>query len=287
MKATSGAYNTHVASALTKLAICLKLTRTDAMVLGFTSHDVSIVFGSDTYSCIEGYDLSDIATGSNLASDNLNATGPLVSPLITELDLRAGLWDFATFEIFRVNWSDISMGREILRAGTLGEVRAERGQFNAELRGLMQFYTTSIGELTSPGCRAVLGDNRCQVDLYPLTVTGTLDAVAADQITLDDAARTEPSPIAGKSGYFEHGKITFTSGANNGLSMEIKAYEIGVLTLALPMPYALVVGVSYLLEPGCDRLIATCIARFNNVLNFRGEPYLQGNDKLVQVGRRS
>jgi len=39
------------------------------------------------------------------------------------------------------------------------------------------------------------------------------------------------------------------------------------------------VGDTYEVETGCDKLVATCIAKFNNVYNFRGEPYIPGFHK--------
>jgi hypothetical protein len=41
-------------------------------------------------------------------------------------------------------------------------------------------------------------------------------------------------------------------------------------------------GTLVLLVEGCDRTIATCRLRFNNAANFRGEPYLPGNDLLTR-----
>jgi len=36
------------------------------------------------------------------------------------------------------------------------------------------------------------------------------------------------------------------------------------------------VGQKYLVEVGCDKRVETCIDKFNNVYNFRGEPYIPG-----------
>jgi hypothetical protein len=33
------------------------------------------------------------------------------------------------------------------------------------------------------------------------------------------------------------------------------------------------------LFPGCDKTRATCVAKFSNILNFRGEPDVPGQDK--------
>lgn len=89
------------------------------------------------------------------------------------------------------------------------------------------------------------------------------------------------------SGYFTYGKITFTSGLNNNLSMEVSAYVPGVITLAMPMPYLVDVGDTYSMYAGCNKSFAACKDKFNNVVNFRGEPHLPGLDKILQVGGRS
>ena len=34
---------------------------------------------------------------------------------------------------------------------------------------------------------------------------------------------------------------------------------------------------------GCDKSLATCRDRFDNLVNFRGEPYVPGLDKMVQM----
>jgi hypothetical protein len=46
------------------------------------------------------------------------------------------------------------------------------------------------------------------------------------------------------------------------------------------------VGDTFDLQPGCDKARETCRDTFSNIVNFQGEPFLAGNDRLVQVGRR-
>ncbi len=75
--------------------------------------------------------------------------------------------------------------------------------------------------------------------------------------------------------------------------MEIKEYIYtsgigGQLTLALPLPYPMLTGDAYSLTKGCDKTIATCFSRFNNVVNFRGEPLVPGLDRMLETaGTRS
>jgi hypothetical protein len=42
------------------------------------------------------------------------------------------------------------------------------------------------------------------------------------------------------------------------------------------------VGQSYIVEVGCDKRVETCIDKFDNVHNFRGEPYLPGVHRAIR-----
>ena len=54
MKSVSGALATHLAGAVTTLATCWRVTRTDGAVFGFTDHDRDLVVSSVTYAAASG-----------------------------------------------------------------------------------------------------------------------------------------------------------------------------------------------------------------------------------------
>lgn len=90
---------------------------------------------------------------------------------------------------------------------------------------------------------------------------------------------------ADNTGFYDFGKVTFTSGLNINLSMEVKNYNVGLIELQLPMPYPVEVGDTYTIVAGCGkRFTEDCLQKFNNVLNFRGEPHMPGVDQLMRVG---
>ena len=95
------------------------------------------------------------------------------------------------------------------------------------------------------------------------------------------------TPIGGNSGYFDYGLFTANSGLAAGRSMEVKSYVPGQWTLQLPMPYRMVAGDTYTLIAGCNKQIGTCHTKFSNHLNFGGDPYVPGQDKVVQIGRQN
>jgi len=276
VRAMSASLRTHINEELTTLVTCWKITLRDTTVKGYTSHTRDLTFSSQLYKASSGYTPTAIEQSSDLAVDNLEIQGFLDNAEITEAELMAGRWDYALVEIFRVNYADLSMGKDVLKVGRLGEVQMKVGQFVAELRGLSQHMTTQIVELTTPHCRADLGDARCGVTLASFTVAGTV-TTATSRKQFTDSSRGEGT------GTYNGGMVTFTSGLNNGLKMEVKTFTAGgVVVLFLNLPYNIQVGDTYSMSRGCDKTLSTCINTYGQVANFRGEPHIPGIDKIMQ-----
>lgn len=277
MKNRSSQLEAHHAEPVQTRAWCWKVTRRDAQVFGFTSTNAPISFGGVTYEASTGFTPSSIDGKSDLSVPNLDVVGLLDSASITEEDLLAGRWDGAEVEVFEVNYTDLTQGTMNLRTGTIGTVSAGRSSFTAELRGLAQQLQQPVGELFSPACAATLGDSRCKVALGPLTVTGSV-TTATSARAFADSTRTEGDD------YFGAGLLTWTSGFNVDLPMEVRDHvqSGGAFVLALPMPFEIRVGDTYSLVPGCrKRAIEDCKTKFSNIVNFRGHPYVPGNDRVL------
>jgi hypothetical protein len=112
-------------------------------------------------------------------------------------------------------------------------------------------------------------------------------AVQANQITVDTGVTNENAGAAitisaAIAGYFDFGKITWLTGNNAGVQSDVLAWDgTDLLDLLLPTGLAIQVGDTFTITPGCDKRIATCFAKFNNVVNFRGEPFVPGEDAAL------
>lgn len=259
----------------TTLAWCWKVSRRDGAVFGFTSVDTALLFQGVQYEAATGITPSAIAGNADLAVRNLEAAGMLDSASITEADVVAGVWDGAAVEIFEVDYTDLAAGRTLLAVGTLGNLSTGRISFTAEIRGLAQAVQQPYGEVVQAGCRARFGDERCKFDVESLRVGFTVLA------------------LAGRRGFqtndldadFIGGEVTWVTGLNAGLRMEIREASLTTALLVLPMPYAVAPGDTGTAIPGClKRRDEDCLAHYNNVINFRGEPDLPGNDKVLGAG---
>ena len=193
MKEVSAAFAAHLAQEVTTIATCWKLVRRDGALMGFTDHDQDIVMDGVTYKAASGFTPSAIHNTANLSVDNLDVEGMLSAGSITEADVMCGKYDFAEISIFQVNYRDLSAGKMDMRQGWLGEVALGKHAFVAEVRGLMQRLTFTIGDLYSASCRAALGDSRCR-DLALHTVTGIVYAAESD-LQFVDNTRNEDSDV--------------------------------------------------------------------------------------------
>ncbi len=231
MKTISPALQAHLDGELTTLADLVKITRADGVVKAFTSHDADLVVDGVTYVADGSFAAHAFDNAAALKADSAAIEGILDSALLSENEIKAGLYDHARIDVYVCNWSDPAQGVVPLRRGWLGEVRLAGGRYVAELRGLHDLLQRTVGDTYTPECRYDLGDARCGVNVAALTVAGSVSGVA-DRVVFTDAARTEAA------GVFNYGKLVWTSGANTGLSMEVQNWDAAsrTFTLWLPMP---------------------------------------------------
>jgi uncharacterized phage protein (TIGR02218 family) len=275
VKTISSGLAQHLAGEVTTLATCWQITRRDGVVLGFTDHVRDLEVDGITYMAASGYTRTAIRGTADLAVDNLDVESVFSDDGITEEDLRTGRYDFAEVRVFLVHYENVAQGILKLRRGWLGEVTIRDGMYVAKLRGMTQKLQMTVGEVYTPDCAADLGDARCGVDLTALEESGTVDTVIS--------ATTFETSLVQATGWYDGGELTWTGGANTGQTVAVRRWDAatGTLTLFLPALYPIQVGDAFTIRPGCDKTFATCKAKFDNAINFRGFPHVPGNDQVL------
>ena len=163
----------------------------------------------------------------------------------------------------------------VLKRGTAGEAKLFNGKYVLEFRGIKQALQQPQGIQTQKTCRARFGDAKCTIDLTPYTFEGNV------VLTVTDRQRFSDGIFSGAT-QFTNGLVIFTSGENSGYQRRVRSYDSGEYTTDLPFPFDIEVGDEFTAIVGCQkRLTEDCKDRFNNVLNFQGEPHLPGVDHLT------
>jgi uncharacterized phage protein (TIGR02218 family) len=175
-------------------------------------------------------------------------------------------------------------------AGTLvwftGRVAATQGDRTQQQLSIKsdteQLDVMVPAEVYQPGCSNTLYDAACGVNRDAKTVTSVAN-------TASDATRTRfGHGLAGNpyvAGYFDLGVVRFLTGLNVGHGRTVKRHTAGStgneITVLQPFPFPIAPGDSFAIYPGCDKTQATCTKKFNNVIRFRGKPYVPAAETVM------
>ncbi|MBA4492429.1 DUF2163 domain-containing protein [Paracoccus sp. S1E-3] len=281
MKQISPTLQAHLDSGTTTFAWCWRITRADGLAFGFTDHDRALAFDGTEFEPESGLTASEIRSGADLSVDAQDAAGALRSDRITEADILDGRWDNAEVELWRVNWVS-PVQRVLMRRGAIGQIRRGRHAFVAEIRSMSHTLGQTVGRSFQASCDAALGDDRCGVDLEDPAFRGA--GTVIDR--LRDRAFTASGLGSFAPGWFRFGTLDWTSGPNAGRRAEVLAHGrsdgIALLTLLEAPIRPIGAGNSFTIQAGCDKRIATCGAKFGNVVNFRGFPHIPGQDTILR-----
>lgn len=156
-------------------------------------------------------------------------------------------------------------------SGRVADVtRLDRHQAQLSIHSDLEALTTMVPRAVYQApCLNTVYDTKCGL------VRASFTTAATATVATDSQLRYFSGNMAQAAGYFDLGTVTFTSGANNGLSRTVRNHNSGgVLILLSPLPAPVAVGDTFNILPGCDGLQSTCSGKFSNLVHFRGQPYI-------------
>jgi hypothetical protein len=121
-----------------------------------------------------------------------------------------------------------------------------------------------------PPCLHTVFDAGCGLDREHFAMSGIIQG-GSDTLTIF-------TDIIAENGWFDLGKIVFTSGANEGQTRTVKSQSAGVIALVRSVSIAPAPGDTFVAYPGCDLTSATCGAKFNNLNRRKGYDFIPTNE---------
>lgn len=262
----------HLKGEVTSHCFAWLIRRSDNVVLGFTDHDSALALDSVLCEPLTGLNSSEATTTLGLSIAGGEVEGALSSQRISDSDIELGRYDHAIVESYLVNW-DAPDQHMLLRRWTAGTISRSGGRFVMELNGAAVAFDAVCGRRILRQCDAVLGDNRCSVDVNSPQFSAIGSIIHAEGVTL-----TVTGLEGFDSGWFTQGLCTWMSGDNVGRSVRVLTHSGTNLNLADQPILPVTAGENFRIVAGCDKNFATCKAKFANGTNFRGFPHLPGND---------
>lgn len=162
-----------------RTVVAWTVTRTDGVKYAFTSGDQPFVYDGMTFEPTNGFSQTAAASKNNLSVDNISALA-MLTPQITEKEIKNGKLDNAFVRIFWIDPFHPEYGIVPLRGGRVGEVKIVNQQFETEMRAVSQALQQPFGRVYTLECTYTLGDSLCGVNLTPAAWSAAL-AVGAVQ----------------------------------------------------------------------------------------------------------
>jgi uncharacterized phage protein (TIGR02218 family) len=246
----------------------LVITRRDGTVMRVAEAQSAITSGGNVYAPLAGCQISAVkhTIGGDTASMEIrgaHSNTPGAAAFLTS-DIDIGLYDSAAVSLFIVNRANpTTLG--LMFTGTIQPVSYDiSGMVSFDVRGPSIGAGANYIQTFAPMCRTDLFSPLCGVnpDSYALSATVTA-VVNRFNFTVS---------ITPADNYLNGGTVL----TDSGVAFEIAAQIGGSLTAYLPFHRVLAGGMGLTLWPGCDKRLASCHSKFNNTLNFQGEPHSIG-----------
>lgn len=260
MKIFNSAFNNAITAESQTLAWCWYIKFPNGNYLRYTSLDHDLEVAGEVYHSERGLTPS----ASQGAAQEISGVGS-VPPL-----------DYARVVVFVVDYLNPPTTLHHTRlfyvsSSVISDVTVTDKQFKANLSGLDRLLEKNVNEATSKTCRVKFGSPRCGVNraLYRRT-SEILEVKKPRRVLLLDSVTTD----------YIYGTLSFA-----GVEREIASVVGNVVTLYEVFPLVLEVEDVVTLTEGCKKTLRNCL-RFNNTLNFQGEPFVPTRDEQFEPGER-
>ena len=265
------------------MADLFRITLSNGQILRHTNADMPVVWDGQTYEAhklIIKRGATRVAVGLDVDSNTLE--------IAAEPDYRleglqwseaalGGALDGARVVIERIFFSDWAtpVGAVVIFSGRVSDVSGSRSAVKVDVKSDIELLNVSSPRnIYQAGCMRTLYDGGCKVNREKFTVNG--------RVTANSTTGTELAcNLTQADGWFNQGVIKFTSGRNAGLSRTVKEHKNGRLSFALRLPFPPQSGDVFKIYPGCDKRQETCGRKFNNIVHFRGFPYIPAADTIT------
>lgn len=265
------------------MADLFRITLSNGQILRHTNADMPVVWDGQTYEAhklIIKRGATRVAVGLDVDSNTLE--------IAAEPDYRleglqwseaalGGALDGARVVIERIFFSDWAtpVGAVVIFSGRVSDVSGSRSAVKVDVKSDIELLNVSSPRnIYQAGCMRTLYDGGCKVNREKFTVNG--------RVTANSTIGTELAcNLTQADGWFNQGVIKFTSGRNAGLSRTVKEHKGGRLSFALRLPFPPQSGDVFEIYPGCDKRQETCGKKFDNIVHFRGFPYIPAADTIT------
>ena len=255
------------------VADCYTISLRTGLILTYTNADVPISLNGYVYSAnsvlVDGLKFKcDVGLNVDQQQITLSARSTDTVGGIPILQaIRNGLLDGAEIQrerAFLPSWTGAPIGSVILFKGRVGAID-NIGRTTAQITVNSDLVLLDIDmprNLYSPSCQHRLYDSGCTLVKNAFGASGAVGS-GSTNVTINWSSS---SPV------YTQGTATFISGANTGVTANVKSSSSTGFQLSYPLDAIPAAGDAFTIYQGCDHTQATCKNKFNNLAKLSWVP---------------
>ncbi|OJV14113.1 MAG: hypothetical protein BGO27_01335 [Alphaproteobacteria bacterium 33-17] len=237
----------------------------------YTTYDQDILVADIVYKSQSGLSIGTVHNQiDTYATASIN--GSINDECINEEDILYGSFDNAKISIKLCDYSHKTIIKNIF-TGIIPSISYDNNIFKADINGIGCQLDKKIMDTYTPFCRTNFGSKECGVDINKYSYNANIVKIIDSSNFVVHLDSYKPS------GFFNFGTLK-----HQDKIWEIKSFHNNIVTTNLPIPN-LNIDDSIILFEGCSKRFECCVSKFNNALNFRGEPHIPGIQEILQKTR--
>lgn len=233
----------------------------------YTSSADDVVYDSQTWLQAPGLSRSKVEDTGDISKSSLVLTAPEDFAVAKLFEVFPPS-DVVQLEVLRVHRPDLTDGVTLWLGRVLG-VTWGVGYSQLDCESLFtRLKQPGLRRIYLRNCPHVLYGNECG-----LSETTFADDVVLNGLSSDGFELSSPQFTAQPDGYYSGGKLRFEVSPGVFERRGIRTHSGSTVRMTHPIAGLLATS-TVTVYPGCDRTRDTCVAKFNNLPNYGGFPYI-------------
>ena len=261
-------YQTYEESVRDGRPVLLFVFRYSGKTWRYTTEDRDRLYNTDTYEAIP-ITISDIPSVTDTDKATVEIQVPTDCPAV-ELFKPGPPSEVVSITVFGNHLSDSAGEFIVVWKGRVSTVDWSDTQATITSDSVFNALNRAgLGPRFTRQCGTYIYSERCGLSKTNWKQVGVATVVSGTELTV-------PQTIGKDDNYYAGGYVEWENAANGNIEMRFIRSSYGtdgrilLNTFALNLP----AGTAVTLYPGCDHQLATCRAKFSNVVNYRGTPYI-------------
>lgn len=278
-----------IAQVAIRLVTLWEIERADGIVRYFTNADRQIQFGGNVYDPDDSVNSTAASRSEGLKSHNKSISGTISNESFSLNELQSGIIIGARVVERIIDRKFPWAGAANSKTYYINSISINETNWTAELESLEPRLDNFVGNVYGRVCRFSLGDSHCKVDINKFVSHAMqVASVSTPCNTRTSFMATDAIYVnATGSDFAEFGFITWLSGKNAGRKSEVFSQSINgnnvTFNLLDSAPYDIDLTDLFTVTAGCNRTLAVCRDKFDNLLRYGGFPFMPGIDKVSQT----